>query len=41
MKMGGDIDFQREMQNILRIIEHGHYDADAELSDEYDGNGGR
>jgi hypothetical protein len=40
-KRDGNIDFERETRNILKIIEHGHYDADAELSDEYDGNDGR
>jgi hypothetical protein len=40
-KRQGNIDFEREIRSIREIIEQDQYDADAELSDEYDGNGRR
>lgn len=40
-KRQGNIEFGREIRSIREIIEQDQYDADAELSDEYDGNGSR
>ena len=40
-KRHGNIDLEREIRKICEIIEQDQYDADAELSDEYDGSGSR